>query len=263
MKKIKHDRKWYDYNSCGVGVMWTRYDSMDVCVQKTSDFLNDFVKLYPAWVPFKIFSTVKSSFTSYSEVPPLHVLRNIIEEGIDKVAYGYGHRVFFQNDVKSSEQTRAIYFHLTCGAYDRQSNGLSISFPPYNEDVKHIVTKDFFLSCFELIIKHWNPYRGCSGIPFSMITDYAEVDDVTSINFPAFGWLNYLSDKLGELPELPDWTIITPVGGLGNYIKVTEELPDKTKEKELHDIITKVYELSDIIEAWIKPKWEFIIKSGL
>jgi hypothetical protein len=262
MKKIKYDGNWHS-NGFGVGATWTRRDSIDVCTQKTSDFLDGFIKLCPDWLPFKVSVPAKCAFISYAEVPSLTVLRKIIDEGIDRFAYGYGNTVYFNNIVELSDQKRVICIHLTCGAYDRQSNSVSIQFPPYNDEVKHIVTKEFFLASFGLMLKHWNPYRGCSGIPFSMIRDYAQADDVNSIRSPEFGWLNYFSDKLGELPELPAWAIVTPVEGFGNYIQVSEDLPDKTKEKELHDIITKVYELSEIIKPWIKSKWEFIIQSGL
>jgi hypothetical protein len=262
MKKIKYDYFWH-LKGPGGAATWTRHDSIDVCVQKSSDFLNDFVQLCPEWLPFKIYSSVKHTFTSYSEVPPLTVLRKIIEDGADKYVCNGGYSVFFDNVINSSDQRKVIHIQLTCGAYARHSNSISIKFPPYNEEAKHFVTKEIFLASMKMMIEHWNPYRASSRIESSIIRDYAQVDDTLSIR-PEAGWLNYFSDKLGELPKLPDWAIVTPVEGFGNYIQVSDELPCKIKEKnELHDVIAKVYELSEIIKPWIQPKWEFIVESGL
>ncbi|MDR2642577.1 MAG: hypothetical protein LBC74_07265 [Planctomycetaceae bacterium] len=263
MKNIRHDSFWHHMNGFGVGATWTRYDSDDISAKKTSDFLNDFVKLHPDWVPFRMYSSIKGALTSfYSEIPTLPELRKIIEEGLDKYAYGYGSHIFFENVVKQTDQRKLVQFNLTCGAYDRQSNGLSIKFPPYNEEAKHITTKEVYIVSLKLIIKHWNPYRGSIGIPFFMIEDYKSANDMAD-KVPEVSWFNYFSAQLGELPQLPDWVIITPVDGLGNYIQVSEDLPDKTNENELHNIITKVYELSELIKPWIKSKWELIISSEL
>jgi hypothetical protein len=263
MKKIKYDGNWHLKGS-GVWAVWTRYDSIDLCTQKTSDFLNDCVQLCPDCLPFNVVSPVKHyKTTPYSAVPSLAVLRKIIEEGINKYVCNGGYSAFFNNIMNSSDQRRVILIKLTCGAYDRYSNSMSIGFPPYNDEAKHIVTKEIFLASMKLMIKHWNPYRAGSGIEPSMLRDYTQVDDILSI-CPEVGWLNYFSGKLGELPALPDWVIVTPVEGFGNCIQVSDELPCKIKEKnELHDVIAKVYELSEIIKPWIQSKWEFIVESGL
>jgi hypothetical protein len=263
MKKIKYDTYWH-MNGFGVGALWNRYDSLDVCVQKANDFLRDFVELCPEWFPFRMYSSFKGALTSFnSEIPPLPELHKIIEEGRDKDSDSCGYHVFFNNVVEKTDHRMLIEFRLTCGAYGKQGNSISISFPPYNEKAKRIATKEFYFTSLKLIMKHWIPYRCNIGIPFVMIKDYAKVGNDAVGNVPCVGWLTGFSDKLGTLPELPNWAIVTPVDGFGNYIQVSENLPDKTKEEELHDIITKVYELSGIIKPWIELKREFIFRAGI
>jgi hypothetical protein len=260
MKKIKYDHNWH-MNGLRISASWNHHESIDICAKKMSNFLNDFIKIYPDWVPFKTFFSTRRKIV-YSDVPSIKELCKNIEEGMKTNYVDFYNSSYYLNVLKESDQKKLVEIELKCATSNTDSSFISMKFPPYNDEARNIVTKKFFIDSLELIRRNWNPYSGLIGLPFLMIKDYARVGDDWAGNIPESGWITFYSDKLGELPPLPDWAIITKIDGY-TYIQVTEELPVQLNEKKLHEVIIKVYEISSIIKPWFKSKWNLIVDSEL
>jgi hypothetical protein len=251
MKKIKHDFSWHSLNGFELCAYWRRVDPLDVCVHKTSDFLHDFIKLHPDGLPLRYLPSSKRLIPSYcNAVPSFDELRSIVVEGIDRYFIGEGSTVFYDTATNPVNCNRFISIKLHCGG---QNNQPRVKFPPKNEEATDIVSEEFFKSCYDLFLKHWQPKYGFILLPYSPIKEYSKEE------FYHTGWLNYFSDGLGELPKLPDWVRIIPAEGYGTYVQVSEELPDHTNEKEFHEIVDKIIELSKIISPWLMTKRDLMI----
>jgi hypothetical protein len=254
MKKIKYDRDWHFFNRFQLLADWRRVDSLDVCVTKTSGFLNDFIKLCPEWLPFKVYSTRRRSATScYYTVPPFDELKEIIVEGLDKYTTHGGSTVYYDSAIKPTNYKKLILIKLDCGAHNGAFNQSYMHFPPQNEEVANIISEGFLKNCYDLFLKHWQPRHGFIIPSYSLIWEY------TKKEFDSVGWLTYFSDGLGELPKFPDWVKIIPADGYGTYIQISEKLPDYKNEKEFNEIVDKMIELSKIISPWIMTKRDLMI----
>jgi hypothetical protein len=254
MKKIKHDFNWHSFNGFKLCAYWRRVDSLDVCIHKTNDFLNDFIKLHPDGLPLRCTPQItRKKFTMhyYEVVPSFDELKNLIVAGIDTNYIGEGSTVFYDTATKSVNCNRFISIELECGRDGY--NQPQVLFPPKNDEAADIVSKDFFKNCCDLFVKHWQPRKGFIKPSYTRICEY------TREEFHDVGWLTYFSDGLGELPQLPDWAQIIPAEGYGTYIQLAEELPDYKNEKEFNEVVDKMIELSKIISPWLKTKRDLII----
>jgi hypothetical protein len=222
--------------------------SPDEVVQKTKDFLNDFIKLCPEWLPFSIPSSLTYCNKSFFDVPAFDILSAAIAEGNFSIE---GSETTFHNNIDHSSDNfkKIIEIQMQLevkGCEDKCLSSL-VRFPPHTEETKQIVTKDFIKNVFDLFLKYWHPKNGyvlpsCSHIKRYIGTDVFGV-----------GWLTYLSNELGEYPLLPDWVKIIPVEGYGIYIQVSDELPDYENESEFRKIAERIYELFKIIKPWLYP----------
>jgi hypothetical protein len=173
MKKIKHDYLWHSRNGFKLCAYWRREDSLDVCVQNMSNFLNDFIKLCPSWLPFRWQS--KGVITSCNDVvPSSDVLREIIVAGIGQCTDNAGSTVIFESAIRPINYRKLISIILSCGACSGAYNQPQMKFPPKNEEATDIISKEFFKKCYDLFLKHWQPRQGFISLPYYPVKEYSE-----------------------------------------------------------------------------------------
>jgi hypothetical protein len=246
MNDKNYDDMWYS-DGFLFNCAWLRKDTLEECTQKTSGFLQDFIKLYPDWIPFNNSSTFKACRIPLYEVPSLEELKKIIVLGRDKFyeTDEHGSRIRYfnwgSNKRSSRNYKKMVEISINCGAYKGFYNGVVIQFPPHNDDAKDIITKEFFKIMFELLLKYWQPLYGKAMFPIrnENLAKYREI-----------GWLTYLSTELGNIPQLPSWAKIIPIEGTGNYIQTTEEISCWENEEDLN----KISILSEIITPWLEKQ---------
>jgi hypothetical protein len=226
---------------------WLRRDTLEECAQKTRDFLQEFINLYPDWIPFNNTSTKKACTIPMHEVPIIEELKKIIVEGrdnfydTDERGSGITYFNWGSSKISRGNYKKMVEIDINCGAYNGYYNRSVISFPPFNEDAINIVTKEFFKIIFDLLLRHWTPLYGRAMFP--IFNDSHE-------SFSEVGWLTYFSNELGDMPLLPSWTKIIPVAEIGTYIQITDEISSWENEDDL----IKIVELSEIITPWLEGK---------
>ncbi|MDR1477401.1 MAG: SUKH-3 domain-containing protein [Planctomycetaceae bacterium] len=228
-------------------------------VQKTRDFLNDFVKLCPEWLPFFIPSSSQYHGKSFWAVPSLDTLKEIINEGElipsqSQITYCNFKDI---NDFKNVIEIRNIW---QTSKYTNFFESF-IRFPPFTDGTEKITSKEFIKKVFDLVVKHWQPECGSVASSVPLIKRYTGkyTNDMT-------GWLTYFSNELGDLPQLHDWVKIIPAASYGNYLQISDELPDYKNEKEFLKATRQLHELDKILNTlWEKaygPDMIELINSG-
>ncbi|MDO5552791.1 MAG: hypothetical protein Q4G68_03440 [Planctomycetia bacterium] len=226
------DYKWYAHGYL-IYADWDRKDSIDECAERMYGFFTDFARMFPEWVPF----WAGCWHNTFYEVPSTRILRDIICKCRNpKYVDSVGSTVVCCNtgtgNINQYNYNRYIEIAITAAAYDGYTNSIEIHFPPANEDMKCLSNVNTYKNLFDIVLNHWSPEFGCVDNLHWKLT-HKTIEHV--------GWLNYGSNKFGELPVLPNWASVIPVGNIGKYVLATDELTDEAK------LIRRVEDLNKIL----------------
>ncbi|MDO5552790.1 MAG: hypothetical protein Q4G68_03435 [Planctomycetia bacterium] len=226
------ERRWYAHGY-KLFAYWNRKESVDECAERMYGFFTDFARMFPEWVPF----WAGCWHNVFYEAPSATILRDIICKSRDpKNPDSAGSIVVCCNsgtdNINQYNYNRYIKHFITVAAYDGYTNSIYIHFPPANEDMKCLSNVDTYKNLFDIVVNHWSPEFG---------SVYCVLWRLTHKTIRHVGWLNYGSNKFGELPVLPNWASVIPVGNIGKYVLATDELTDEAK------LIKRVEDLNKIL----------------
>lgn len=249
MAKNECDGLWHNKGYC-VSATWHLYDSLDECARKTDEFLRGIADLFPNWFPFFNSTSFKTAMKPLYEIPTLDELKRTVVAGrdqhlIDSVAEAQGSSIIFSNDNAKGKSTfiRLITININCGAAPGRSNDVRIQFPPAFEGNEDIVNEEMYTKVFDLVVRCWNPRRGF--LAPNLLRD-ALNDTLTHI-----GWLTYISNRIHDIPSLPEWAKIIPMEDRGYYIQSTEKLLDVNSLDDLK----RVKALHELLSIFLEPQY--------
>jgi hypothetical protein len=227
-----------------MNIQLVRTKTLEESAEKTAAFLNDIIKLYPTWSPFYITSSDRCGLIAQKTIPSLEEMKEHIIDALQNPPW----RTMTFCNIGRNHDNIGKMLEIRMQSGHCYKNCSCVRFPPRYKETKYISSKEFIKEVFDLFLKHWQPSNGyvIPSIPIIRRFSNELFDDI--------GWLTYFSDKLGELPPLPDWAKIIPVDGYGNYVQVSDNLPDPANEDVFRDVIEKMCELSKIIEPWLITK---------
>ncbi|MDR1478477.1 MAG: SUKH-3 domain-containing protein [Planctomycetaceae bacterium] len=223
--------------------------AFDESAERIVNFLYDLVLLYPDWLPFYITSTKSSKHRSnpHGTIPSLQEMKEIMVDTSWHQSSG-SHITCCNIGLNHNNigQMLEVCFQV-CAEKDRNESW--VRFPPCYDTTNLVTSKEFIINIFNLFLKHWQP-RKVILFPSPSLTKRC-IDNMT---LEDVGWFSYFFNGYGSLPKLPDWAKVISLSDHGNYIQVTDELPNYKNDAEFTDFAKKLLELSDIIGPWLRPQ---------
>lgn len=167
---------------------------------------------------------------------PIGGRRGAPPDEIDSLGFGF----LLFGDGKTSE---SIVLDGECGGYSSHSR-LSFQFPNKGPFADRLLQPDFLQQLLKVTVTSWDPDWA--------VIDYFDYDDpdCSSSKIPVY-WFIYLSQRRGEIPDLPMCSPVQPIEGLGSYVIVTQEPFDREKQphQEISNQVKQILGSADLLRA--------------
>jgi hypothetical protein len=206
------------------GVYWgVRQERLEQCTQRTMSLLAGLAQIHPLFSRWdRIEQADEDDEGENTTVQPLNVtepaLQELLRSGQNYT--DFGHQVMpelgFHFSITAQDQEE-VSLRVTCGAYAPQPgiNSCVLTLPATGPTTDQILQTPTLLAILRVMVSAWQPDWG-------VVTsdDYQNLIPFPASNAPRMGWLVYLSQACGPLPQLPFQVI--PLN-TGNIIAVTDE----------------------------------------
>ena len=233
------------------GTYWgPRKETQEACARRMEVFLRQLGGVAPPFARWFQPGKSRSDALMRPIEPSATELEQLVRRGKDRVVEEIGFRIEGWNGV--DEDHAASSFRVTCGSYAlRVNNACAFTLPNRGPQADQVLTASVLSRLLRASAVAWEPDWGVA----ASHTHGKLIDPRSVKGAPRVGWVMYLANHWGTVPQLPAPVRTEPVEGRGTLIILTPErfTAANAEHVELAEQVREALDQAGLMRA-LQPK---------